>query len=407
MYTLADCQIVVACASDAAPMRDLADLLGRSGARVRGCNLGQELWTTLSDGAIDAVVVWLPTLDPDALALLDQVRSTARARGVLTCLLTSFTSAPRSAAARGAIMLDSSVDAAVLAQSISDLLAPVRALRELQDQQRALRVELQAAMDECGRLAENQAEVAHESRSMLGAIMGFASNLRDELPGPLTTDQRDHVDGILEAVERATSLLERSPKGPETRPSQVPQAVPRGQRLLIHLARLASEVLSLFDAVARRKGLAIRSELDETVCLWGDTLKLKQVVTNLVVNALRYTPAPGSIHVRVCWSTTSGADGVAARRHALIEVSDTGPGVPYQEREAIFERGYRAEATRNIKGDGIGLSVVKDIVSLHGGSISVGGEAGGGAVFSVLLPQDRRQRALDAATSQVERGERK
>lgn len=401
MYTSVDCQIVVASAAAPAEMRDFAALLGQTGARVRDCSLSQDLWTTLSDSPVDVVLVWLPTPDADALALFEQVRGMARQRGALTCLLTSD---PRAAVSHAGLLLQPGTDDAALVQTVNDLLLPARKLHELEEQQRALRHEVQRATRECDRRREVQAEVAHESRTMLTAIMGFASNLRDELPGPLTEDQRAHVDGILEGVDRATSLLSRPARESDPSPSQPPVAAPRGQRALIHLTRLTGEVLTLFDAVKARKGLTLRHDLDETVCLWGDALKLKQVVTNLLVNALRYTPARGSIHVRVAWSAPSAADGVDARRHVLLEVSDTGPGVALDERELIFERGYRAEATRDVEGEGIGLSVVKEIVSLHGGTIDVGGEVGNGAVFSVLLPQDRRQRA--ASVPPVGRGER-
>lgn len=382
MHTLLDCQIVVASAADLARAHGLSMLLEQAGARVRECSLSQDLWTALSDHAIDAVLLCLPEPDAAALVLFEQVRSQARQRGALTCLLTGDA---RAAATRGAIVLPPPSQGEALLSSLRDLLAPARRLHDAEEQQRALRHELE-------RLREERAEVAHESRSMLSAIMGFASNLRDELPGPLTWDQRQHVAGILEAVERATRLLERSPSSAPVRPSQPPRA----QRVLIPLAGLTREVVSLFDAVARRKGLTTQCELDETVHLWGDVAKLKQVVTNLLVNALRYTPAPGRIHVRVAWSSPLEGDGPEARRQALLEIADTGPGVPRDERELIFERGYRARATRDIKGEGIGLSVVKEIVALHGGTIEVGGEVGEGAVFRVDLPQDRRQRALDA-----------
>lgn len=402
MHTLADCQIVVARATVPAETRSLAALFEQAGARVRDCSLGQDLWACFDHEQVDAVLVWMPAPDADALALFEQARGMARERGALTCLLTEDASA---AASHGAFVLEPGIETARLVQVVSDLLLPVRRLHELQEQQGALRRELQHATAEFERLSNERAEVAHESRSMLSAIMGFASNLRDELPGPLTEDQHTHVAGILEAVERATGLLERARSGSAPRTSQPPLSAPRGQRVLIPLARLTGEVLSLFDAVAKRKRLSTSAELDETVSLWGEPLKLKQVVTNLLVNALRYTPAPGHIHVRVAWSAPLDSDGVGARRHALLEVSDTGPGVAPTERELIFQRGYRAAATRDIEGEGIGLAVVKDIVSLHGGSIEAGGEVGKGATFSVLLPQDRRQRALAASAERAEIGE--
>jgi signal transduction histidine kinase len=96
--------------------------------------------------------------------------------------------------------------------------------------------------------------------------------------------------------------------------------------------------------------------------------------------------------VVVSWSEPAAADGVEARRNALLEVRDTGPGIAPEDRTRIFERGVRVGDATATDGEGIGLAVVQEIVRLHGGNIEALGEPGRGAVMRVRLPQDRRQR---------------
>jgi signal transduction histidine kinase len=129
-------------------------------------------------------------------------------------------------------------------------------------------------------------------------------------------------------------------------------------------------------------------------------LKLKQVVTNLLVNAIKYTPDGGQVTLRVYWSAAGATDSILARRSAVVEVSDTGPGIAPEHRTQVFQRGFRVGAVPGVEGEGIGLSVVEEIVTQHGGSISIGGEVGRGSVFTVRLPQDRRQRGRSGPLSE-------
>jgi two-component system, OmpR family, phosphate regulon sensor histidine kinase PhoR len=235
---------------------------------------------------------------------------------------------------------------------------------------------------------------------MLSAILGFAANLRDELAGPLSPDQSMHVIGILNAVDRAGKLLESTRHAPRAGDNSLPTSVPpRGQRALVLLGRLVNEVVALFKGVAARKGTIVQCEVDDSVCLWGDPLKLKQLATNLLVNAIKFTPARGRVTVVVSWSTPSAADGVNARRLAELEVRDTGPGIAEGDRERIFERGVRVGDVDAAPGEGIGLAVVQEIVRWHGGSVEALGELGRGAILRVRLPQDRRQRASSGPIS--------
>jgi signal transduction histidine kinase len=110
----------------------------------------------------------------------------------------------------------------------------------------------------------------------------------------------------------------------------------------------------------------------------GDRDRLQQVIANLVDNATRMTPPEGTVEVRL-----SPADG-----RALIEVRDSGPGIPEADLPRLFDRFYRSGMSRDraTGGAGLGLAIVKAIVTAHGGTISASNSAGGGAVFVVDLP---------------------
>ena len=399
MSTLADCQIVMACAHSTPESRARVAMLERAGAHVRSCGLAQDLWSTLSEGPVDAILVQLDQPDPASLAIFDQLRSDARTRGALRVLLTANVSL---ASARCAIALSTTLAEHCLVKQLSDLLVPLHRVRELEQQERALRDQLRREAGHAAHLTRELAELGHESRSNLSAILGLACNLRDELTGPLSRDQRTHVEGIIEAVERTTNLLQRArtpPSAPahEREPASTPARV---QRLLIPLARLTEEVVSLFGAVAARKRQTVRCELDQSVRVWGEPLKLKQVVTNLLVNAIKYTPEGGHVTMRVFWSASGASDSILARRSAVVEVEDTGPGIAPEHRTQVFMRGFRVGAVPGVEGEGIGLSVVEEIVTQHGGSVSVSGEVGQGSVFTVRLPQDRRQRGRSGPLSE-------
>jgi two-component system OmpR family sensor kinase len=115
----------------------------------------------------------------------------------------------------------------------------------------------------------------------------------------------------------------------------------------------------------------------------GDEARLRQVVHNLVSNALTHTPAGTPVTVRV--STDPGAG------TAVLEVSDQGPGIPPADAERVFERFYRADVSRSRQagGNGLGLSIVAGLVQAHGGTVSVHSHNGSGATFLAFLPLRR------------------
>jgi two-component system, OmpR family, sensor histidine kinase TctE len=145
----------------------------------------------------------------------------------------------------------------------------------------------------------------------------------------------------------------------------------------LDLAALVAQSIQQFVDRAHARGIDLGFELDPAA-ITGDAFLLRDLIDNLVDNALRYTPAGGAVTVR-CGAEQDG-------RHALLEVEDSGPGIPADERERVFSRFVRlAEHTT---GSGLGLAIVRDIALAHGARVAVlGARSGQGALFQVRFPQ--------------------
>ena len=130
--------------------------------------------------------------------------------------------------------------------------------------------------------------------------------------------------------------------------------------------------------------MTLHCQTEPAACA-GDAGQLAQVLTNLLQNALQHTPPGGSVTLR----TGSDAGG------AWASVADTGSGIPSGELSRVFDRFYRADASRNRStgGAGLGLAICHAIIKSHGGTIEAAGEEGRGATFTLRLPQGREGRA--------------
>ena len=137
--------------------------------------------------------------------------------------------------------------------------------------------------------------------------------------------------------------------------------------------------MRIFAPQARDKGVTLESRVDEVGMLVGDETKLTWAISNLLANALRYTPAGGRISVE---AMPGGADG-----EVRISVQDSGPGIPPEQRERVFERYAQSAQAGDIGGAGLGLAIVRDIVQAHGGRILLDSEAGHGTRFTLALPR--------------------
>jgi two-component system sensor histidine kinase GlrK len=159
----------------------------------------------------------------------------------------------------------------------------------------------------------------------------------------------------------------------------------------IALDALVREAAQPHELAAQAKGLRLTIDA-QAATLEGDPQKLRSIVDNLISNAVKFTPPGGTIGVRAR----------ALAGEAVIEVMDSGPGVPPEERESIFNLFFRgrtkaAEGGR-VKGSGLGLAIARELVEAHGGQITiVPGRAPQGAHFRVTLPRRSARALADAA----------
>ena len=146
----------------------------------------------------------------------------------------------------------------------------------------------------------------------------------------------------------------------------------------VDLAELVRALASHFEPVAQERGIAFRVVAPPALAIEADGGKLQRILLNLLSNAFKFTPAGGTIELRL--ATEEDA--------AVLEVQDNGPGVPGDMREAVFERFRQVEgaANRSYGGTGLGLAIVREFAALHGGTAGVSEPPGGGALFAVRLP---------------------
>ena len=219
------------------------------------------------------------------------------------------------------------------------------------------------------------ATLAHDVRSPLGAIDGYCWNLVDELYGPVTPEQRQALDRIRMSGRHLLSLLDNVMDM-----ARLNAGVVAVQANPVHLAGVAREAVDMLApaAAAKRQPLTLGGSSDPVIA--GDADRLRQVLVNLVGNAVKFTPENGAIAVTVAERSTNGAS------FAEVCVTDSGPGIPGAEQAAIFEPYYRSETVTQLPGVGLGLAISRALVEQMGGTLIVESEIGKGAAFTIHFP---------------------
>ena len=230
---------------------------------------------------------------------------------------------------------------------------------------------------------------AHELKTPMTALQGYVALLLSESVGKVTPTQADFLQVIKTNVERlaelANDLLDVS---------HIEAGMVQLQIQELHLSDLVDKALAASQAEVERKGLTLVMEVPRDLpVVWGDRSRLVQLLTNLMSNACKYTPGGGKV-------------GIMARQvdgQIQVDVMDTGIGISRQDQEQLFGRFFRADnpLIREIGGSGLGLSIARSIVSLHGGEIWVDSELGRGSIFSFTLPlaRDDNLDIMDAPTT--------
>ena len=228
------------------------------------------------------------------------------------------------------------------------------------------------ALETAGRLkSEFIANVSYELRTPLNAIIGFAEILTNQYFGELSPRQLDYSRGILDSSHRLLSLINDIL---DLATIEAGYMTLETQELDIHT--LMSSVLSLSRERARNQNLKLEFDCPTDIgSLHGDERRLKQALFNLISNALKFTPAGGTVTL---------AARRTAERIALI-VADTGVGVPREDQARIFEKFERGSPNARHSGPGLGLSLVKSFIELHGGMVEMDSRPGSGTTVTCYL----------------------
>ena len=219
----------------------------------------------------------------------------------------------------------------------------------------------------------------------------FVSNVSHELKTPLTTIQaytETLLDGAIDDAAHNREFLQRIDEQAERLHhlildllslARIESAEDAFELLPVPIDDAVRVCLAEHQAVADSKGISLVSQpAAEKVAVWGEEEGLRTVLGNLIDNAIKYTPSGGRVVVR--WHI----DG----RRAVLEIEDTGIGIPQQHQSRIFERFFRVDKARSreLGGTGLGLSIVKHWVQVFGGSVEVSSELGRGSIFTLRIP---------------------
>jgi len=242
-----------------------------------------------------------------------------------------------------------------------------RLFREIEDKGR----QLEAANRH---KSEFLANVSHELRTPLNAIIGFSEVLQERLFGELNEKQAEYTDDILSSGRHLLSLINDILDLSKIEAGRMELEV-----TTFDLPGAIENALLLVRERASRHGIKLDRAIDERLGdFTGDERKVKQVLVNLLSNAVKFTPEGGRIKVEARLGDNA----------AMVSVADTGIGIAKEDQEVIFEefRQVGSNYAHKREGTGLGLSLTRKFVEMHGGKIWVESELGKGATFTFTLP---------------------
>ena len=215
--------------------------------------------------------------------------------------------------------------------------------------------------------------MSYELRTPLTAISGFAEMLAGGYAGPLDDRQADYVRSIIVSAERLQLLIN----------DLLDLAVSESGTLVldrnrVEISRLVDGVAAMIEGSASDRAHELVIAVDDSAgTIDGDATRLKQALYNLAKNAVRFTPEGGRVSI-----VANGDD-----QHVRIRVTDTGIGIPADEQTQVFERFRKGSNVKSGQGVGLGLSLVRDVVELHGGSTELTSAIGEGTTVTIRLPR--------------------
>ena len=246
------------------------------------------------------------------------------------------------------------------------------------------RLAQQREVEDARRIAESEASnraktgflaaMSHELRTPLNAISGYAQLMQEGIAGPVTEQQQEYLSRIRGSQQHLLAIVNDLLNYGKIEAGGVTY-----ERTKVSMQEVVDRVLTMVAPQAVRKELHLtQGPREPEVFALADALKTEQVVLNLVSNAVKFTPEGGSVTV-----TCARRDGVAS-----IEVRDTGPGIPEDMREAIFDPFVQLgrTLTSSQEGAGLGLAISRDLARAMDGDVTVESTFGSGAAFTLRLP---------------------
>jgi heavy metal sensor kinase len=215
------------------------------------------------------------------------------------------------------------------------------------------------------------ADASHDLRTPLTILRGELENFAED--ARLDSELRDRVGSMLEEVVHLGKIVEQL-----FTLSRLDAGEAQTEWTRFDLTELAQTTAEQMSLLAEDKAIAIACDGRQPLLVQGNRVRLKQVVVNLLDNAIKYTPEKGTIQLRM----------LAVNGHAVLEVQDNGIGIPPAALPHVFERFYRVDPTRSADSEssGLGLSIVKSICIAHGAEVEAQSTVGSGSCFRVKLP---------------------
>lgn len=218
------------------------------------------------------------------------------------------------------------------------------------------------------------ADVSHELRTPVASIAAAAETLAESGPDDPETPRlvllvRRQAERMRELIDDLTDL------------SLIESGAVTLQRETVDLRALACETAEEFRQAAATRDISIRVEGPDRICVPGDRRRISQILRNLADNAVKFSPAGGTVMLRV----------ERTDERPVVIVEDQGPGIPLQEQDRIFQRFYQVDRSRSKArpGTGLGLAIVKHLAHLHGAEVTVRSQPGRGSAFRVTFGEDK------------------
>jgi signal transduction histidine kinase len=242
-----------------------------------------------------------------------------------------------------------------------------------------------ARLEELDRLKSNfLATMSHELRTPLTSVIGYAEMMVEGLAGPVSSDQKEYLTTILGKADQLLSLITSVLDVATLESGQLAL-----ERNPFSLADVVASEVATFQPQAERRGIAIQLATSDDGQVLGDRRKIRQVITSLISNAVKFTPDRGKVGVEVRRGPLApGAPEQPSLLGVQVVVSDSGIGISGDQVAKIFEPFFQVDSssTRAFGGTGLGLTLAKAYVEAHGGRIWVDTTPGQGSVFTATFP---------------------